>query len=228
MLKKDMGSLCVNFKSEDSVTITNHLATATNFTLDRIFDIKTTQAYVYEQVARPTIEDVLRGYNGTIFTYGQSGSGKTFTMYGSDLYNDQYKGIIPRTISDIFSYIHSEQGEDVKFELKFSMLQIYKENIYDLLNPDMKYTDLKIKEHPKKGIYVTNLSEEYITSEEEFIMMIEQAEEHRVVSETGLNSQSSRSHLLFQLEITQKFPDDTERRGILNLVDLAGSEKVKY
>jgi len=85
---------------------------------------------------------------------------------------------------------------------------------------------LKIKEHLKKGIYVENLSEYYISSQEEFLVLIHEAEKCRIVKETGLNKCSSRSHLLFQLQITQKLPDDTERRGTLNLIDLAGSEKV--
>jgi kinesin family protein 5 len=225
MLNKNMGSICAEFKNGEAVTITSNTG-PTSFTLDRIFNYNTSQKEVYEQVAKPTIEDVLKGYNGTIFTYGQSGSGKTYTMYGSNLYDDEGKGVIPRAIEDIFAYINSEQGEGIKFELKFSMLEIYKENLYDLLNPETKYTDLKIKEHPKKGIYVTNLTEAYIASEEEFILMIDNADDYRVVQETGLNKNSSRSHLLFQLEIIQKFPDDTEKKGILNLIDLAGSEKV--
>lgn len=147
-------------------------------------------------------------------------------MYGVDLYDDNLKGIIPRTIDYIFSYINDESNNDIKFEIKFSMLEIYRENLYDLLNPDTKHTDIKIKEHPKKGIYVTNLTEEYISSQEEILLLIDQAEDNRVVAETGLNKASSRSHLLFQLVITQKYPDDTERTGVLNLIDLAGSEKI--
>lgn len=106
------------------------------------------------------------------------------------------------------------------------MLEIYKESLYDLLNPDTKPSELKIKEHPKKGIYIQNLQEEYISELEEFLNLIEEAESYRVVSETGLNKTSSRSHLLFKLEITQKLLDGSEKRGMLNLIDLAGSEKV--
>lgn len=200
--------------------------TPTPFTLDRIFDIDTSQKMFYESVAKPTIMDVLNGYNGTIFAYGQSGSGKTFSMYGNDLYDDELKGIIPRSIEDIFLFINDDAHKEIKFELKFCLLEIYKENLHDLLNPEVKNSDLKIKEHPKKGIYVANLTEQYISSEEEFMILIENADDYRVVSETGLNKNSSRSHLVFQLEIIQKMPDDTEKRGMLYLVDLAGSEKV--
>lgn len=147
-------------------------------------------------------------------------------MYGEDLLDETKQGIIPRAINEIFMFINADENRDIKFELKFSMLEIYQEQLFDLLNPDLKSSDLKIKEHRKKGIYVENLSEVYISSEEEFLYLIHEAERCRIVKETGLNKCSSRSHLLFQLQITQKFPDDTERRGLLNLIDLAGSEKV--
>jgi kinesin family protein 5 len=106
------------------------------------------------------------------------------------------------------------------------MLEIYKETLYDLINPNTKSSDLKIKEHPQKGIYVQNLTEEYITSREDFLNLIEEADRYRVVFETLLNKVSSRSHLLFLIDITQKYPNGVEKRGILNLVDLAGSEKI--
>ncbi len=226
MLSRNFGKKCVDVKTKDSVEIMNHLNEKKNFTFDRIFDSESTQKDVFETVTKPLIDDVLKGYNATIFTYGQSGSGKTYTMYGEDILDDSSQGIIPRTINQIFDFINDEKNQDIKFELKFSMLEIYMENLYDLLNPGMKSSDLKIKEHSKKGIYVENLSEIYITSQEEFLLYITEAEKCRSVSETGLNKNSSRSHLLFQLQITQKLQDDTERRGALNLIDLAGSEKV--
>jgi hypothetical protein len=110
--------------------------------------------------------------------------------------------------------------------VKLSIIEIYKEGIYDLLCPETKTTDLKIKEHPKKGIYVQNLHEEYVGDRNEVLVLLTEAERFRVVAETMLNKSSSRSHLLLMLDITQKLPDGIEKRGILNLVDLAGSEKI--
>jgi hypothetical protein len=95
--KKDAGQLCVKFHSNDSVSIVNHLNIKNDFTLDRIFDNHTSQEVMFNEVIKDTISDILNGYNGTIFTYGQSGSGKTYTMFGADLYGDQ-KGIIPRSM----------------------------------------------------------------------------------------------------------------------------------
>lgn len=226
MFEKNQGGLSVKFKSKESVEVANSIQISNNYTLDRIFDINTKQEDIYNEVARPVTEDILRGFNGTIFTYGQSGSGKTFTMYGTDLYDPDLKGVIPRTIDHIFQAINAPENKEIKFEIKFSMLEIYKEGLYDLLNPETKTADLKIKDHPKKGIYVTNLTEKYISSQEEILEFVENAEDYRVVSATGLNKNSSRSHLLFQMQIRQELPDGVEKKGILNLIDLAGSEKV--
>jgi len=226
MVEKKIGFKCVDFKSLDTLNVTNSFNNSQTFTFDRVYDDFTNQYNLYVETAKPLITDILKGYNGTIFTYGQSGSGKTYTMYGGELLDSETQGIIPRAINEIFEYINSEENKEIRFELKFSMLEIYQEQLYDLLNPDTKSQDLKIKEHSKKGIYVENLSEVYISSQEEFLVLIHEAERCRIVKETGLNKCSSRSHLLFQLQITQKFPDDTEKHGSLNLIDLAGSEKV--
>ena len=123
----------------------------------------------------------------------------------------------------IFNYINNSE-EGVVFQLKFSILQIYKEVIYDLLTGEK---DLKIKESPDKGIYVEGLTEIYINSVEEFIELIDYSHQQRAVSNTKLNQFSSRSHSIFMLEITQNYSNDYSKKGTLYLVDLAGSEKVK-
>jgi kinesin family protein 5 len=109
---------------------------------------------VYRRVGSSTIQDVLNGYNGTIFAYGQTGSGKTYTMFG-DLRDNDLKGIIPRSIEEIFDFINNDNS--VEFILSCSMLEIYKETLYDLLS--IARPDLKIKECPQKGIYVENLTQ---------------------------------------------------------------------
>ena len=108
------------------------------------------------------------------------------------------------------------------------MIEIYKENLYDMLNPYTKPSCIKIKEDPRKGMIVENLSDAYIESKKEFLLLLDKAAEYRSVSETYLNKYSSRSHIIFILTMTQKFKDNTEKRSILNLVDLAGSEKVQF
>jgi hypothetical protein len=216
-------NLCVEFIDTKSVRIKNQNQI---IQLDRIFGQSANQDDIYTEIAQDTIKDILVGYNGTIFTYGQSGSGKTHTMYGQDIWDDELKGIIPRSIEHLFRYIESQKNKHIKFELKCSILEVYKENLYDLLNPETDHRIIKIKEHPKRGIYVDNLHEEYISECDDFFLCLEQAEKFRVVTHTLLNKASSRSHCLFILEVLQKFPDGVEKKGILNLVDLAGSEKI--
>ena len=124
----------------------------------------------------------------------------------------------------MFKILDEKGDEDTIFQLKFSILQIYKEVIYDLLTGEK---DLKIKEHPTKGIYVEGLSEVYIDNPDTFYQLLAISQDHRVVSGTKLNHFSSRSHTIFILEVTQtNEKTNIQKKGILNLVDLAGSEKV--
>ena len=193
------------------------------FKLDDIFKSDTPQLTVYEVVGKNIVKDIMQGYNGTIFAYGQSGSGKTFTMYGRDVSNEETKGIIPRIIEEIFNYVENSD-DNVQFEFKLSLMEIYKEVIYDLLTGDK---NLPIKEHPTRGIYVEGLNEVYLSSVDDFYNYFEIAEANRKVGETKLNRTSSRSHSILVLEVTQTFKkENLIKKGILNLVDLAGSEKI--
>ncbi len=195
-----------------------------SFTLDGV-EAEDSQSHFYDRVARDTIDDIFKGYNGTIFAYGPTGSGKTYTMLGPDIYSPEFMGIIPRASSQIFDHICSSEVE-VEYEMKCGMLEIYRENLRDLLLPECSQSELKIKECPIRGIYVEGLSEQYIVNRDEFLAVVQKGEQARVVAETKLNRFSSRSHTLFILQITQKFSNGTVQTGRLNLVDLAGSEKL--
>ncbi|CAG9327511.1 unnamed protein product [Blepharisma stoltei] len=162
--------------------------------------------------------------NGTIFTYGQTGSGKSYTMMGLYIYDPETKGIIPRVSNLIFTKLQESTCE-IEYSLKCSIIEIYKESLRDLLSDSG--VRLKIKEDPKKGAFVQGLEEVYVVCEEELMNIIALVESKRTVASTKLNEVSSRSHQLFVLEVNQKLPDDTEKRGIVNFIDLAGSEKVK-
>lgn len=227
LISDGTGSIICEYSSDNNKAVTIRSTSTTsnpNFQLDRVFNSQTTQKEIYENVAKEVLLDIINGYNGTIFTYGQSGSGKTFTMYGSDIYDDEEKGIIPRTIDDLFEKIKSSP-EDISYQIKFSIIQIYKECVYDLITGEK---DLKIKESPSKGIYVEGLSEFFIDNTDDFLNLLQLSQEQRIVSGTKLNSQSSRSHTIFMLELTStnKIKNVT-KKGILNLVDLAGTEKIK-
>ena len=191
------------------------------FSFDKIFTPKTTQADIYTYLGTRLVEDIMAGYNETIFAYGQSGSGKTYTMYGDDIFDEKKKGIIPRIISEIFARM--EKIEDVDFTVKLSVVEIYKEILYDLFNGK---NNLKIIENKDK-IYIENLSQVYLSNLDEFFNYTELSQRNRKVAETKLNHNSSRSHCIMILEVIQNFKKEKIiKKGILNLVDLAGSEKV--
>lgn len=208
------------FPDKSSVTIGNK-GQSHSFNFDRVFDPSTTQIQAYEESAKQSIQDVLDGYNATIFTYGQTGSGKTFTMFGAD--GPELTGIVPRASSHIFSYINS-QPSGIEFSIKCCFLEIYMENIRDLLDPSK--TNLRVRESPSRGIWVDGATEEFVTCEQDIADLIEVGNTARAVSSTGMNQVSSRSHSVFMLTIEQKNEDGSTKRGKLNLVDLAGSEKI--
>ena len=195
------------------------------FKYDKIFNSEAPQNQVYEYVGKRIVGDVMEGYNGTIFAYGQSGSGKTYTMYGPDIFDDMYKGIIPRIVEDIFNYVE-KADDNVDFQFKLSVLEIYKEVMYDLLT--QQSSDIKIQENPETGIVIEGLSEVYLSSLDEFFEYVDLSQSNRKVAETKLlNHNSSRSHCILILEVTQSFKKEKLiKKGTLNLVDLAGSEKV--
>ncbi|KAJ3069596.1 hypothetical protein HDU98_007346 [Podochytrium sp. JEL0797] len=193
------------------------------FAFDRVFDWTTTQKQVFDYAAGAVIEDVMRGYNGTIFAYGQSGSGKTHTMMG-DMESDEWKGLTPRLVETIFSTIYNAPAT-MEFTVKVSYMEIYMEKIRDLLNP--ANDNLPIHEEKGKGVYVKGLLEVFVGSIEEVYDVMKRGLQARVIASTSLNAESSRSHSIFVLQINLKnLVDGSTRTGKLYLVDLAGSEKI--
>ena len=193
------------------------------FSYDKVFSPNSNQSEIYNSVGKRIVEDIMAGYNGTIFTYGQSGSGKTYTMYGNDLYDENTKGIIPRVVEEIFRRVE-KSDVNIDFELKLSVVEIYKEIMYDLFTQE---NNLKIIENKEKGVYIENLTEVYLSSIDEFFNYVELSQKNRKVAETKLNHNSSRSHCIMILEVIQNYKKEKIiKKGTLNLVDLAGSEKV--
>ncbi|KAI8996690.1 P-loop containing nucleoside triphosphate hydrolase protein [Gaertneriomyces semiglobifer] len=193
------------------------------FNFDRVFDWNATQDLVFSYSARATIDDVMRGYNGTIFAYGQTGSGKTHTMMGQ-LEDEELKGLTPRIVESIFSTIFSSPPH-MEFTVKVSYMEIYMEKIRDLLNPTSD--NLPLKEEKGKGVYVKGLLEVFVGSVDEVYEALRVGQKNRMVASTKMNAESSRSHSVFLLTITQKnLTDGTQKAGKLYLVDLAGSERL--
>lgn len=197
--------------------------TTQEFTYDKIYPIETTQKTIFEQVAKPLILSAFEGINGTLFCYGQTASGKTYTMEGIPSDNNLC-GIIPRMMQLIFEIINSGSS-DIEFSVKCQYYQIYNEKIQDLI--DTNKTDLTIREDKNKGIWVGECTEKYVESEQEMIDFFNTGSNNRIVSSTKMNAISSRSHSLFSVTIYQRnVITESSKIGKLYFVDLAGSEKM--
>ncbi|XP_074178971.1 centromere-associated protein E isoform X3 [Rhinolophus sinicus] len=196
-----------------------------SFNFDRVFHSNETTKNVYEEIAVPIIDSAIQGYNGTIFAYGQTASGKTYTMMGSE----DYLGVIPRAIHDIFQKI--KKFPDREFLLRVSYMEIYNETITDLLCNTQKMKPLVIREDFSRNVYVSDLTEEVVYTPEMALKWITKGEKNRHYGITKMNQRSSRSHTIFRmiLESREKGePSNCEgsvKVSHLNFVDLAGSER---
>ena len=194
------------------------------FAFDAVYGPDTEQQLIYDETAFPLIENVLEGYNGTIFAYGQTGCGKTFTMSGSS----EQPGIIPNSFKHIFSAI-SDTGADRMFLVYCSFVEIYNEEIRDLLKYDPK-TKLELKEKQGSGVFIKNLKKESVNTISDILRLMDIGASHRTTKETAMNERSSRSHSIFTVyvEMSETREDGAHfKAGKLNLVDLAGSERQK-
>lgn len=193
------------------------------FTFDHVFPSSSTQIDIFQTAALPLLNEVFEGINCTLFCYGQTSSGKTFTMEGVNT-NDDLQGIIPRAMRFIFDKISSMSNE-IEFSVKCSYYQIYNEKIQDLL--DTRKTDLQIREDKAKGIWVDDCTEIYVASSEEMAEVFQCGANNRTVAATEMNKGSSRSHSLFVVTIFQKnIVSDSTKSAKVFFVDLAGSEKM--
>lgn len=200
------------------------------FTFDAVFDDDSTQQGVYEETAYSLVLSVMDGYNGTIFAYGQTGCGKTFTMEGVRGGPPHLRGIIPGTFEQIFEQIGLNKVPNKQFLVQAAYLEIYNEEVRDLVSNTPK-TPLDLKEDPDKGVYVKGLSQNIMRNSEQVMDLMAKGNEQRSVGFTLMNAGSSRSHSIFILVIETSIPDEAKpgelkiKAGKLNLVDLAGSER---
>lgn len=182
------------------------------------------QADVFDYSIRSTVDDILNGYNGTVFAYGQTGAGKSYTMMGSNIDDDESKGIIPRIVEQMFESIMTSPG-NIEYTVRVSYMEIYMERIRDLLVP--QNDNLPVHEEKSRGVYVKGLLEIYVSSVQEVYEVMRRGDAARAVAATNMNQESSRSHSIFVVTITQKNVETgSMKSGQLFLVDLAGSEKV--
>jgi kinesin family protein 5 len=194
------------------------------FTFDRVFDMNSKQSDIFEYSIKSTVDDILNGYNGTVFAYGQTGAGKSYTMMGTSIDDEEGKGVIPRIVEQIFASILASPA-NIEYTVRVSYMEIYMERIRDLLAP--QNDNLPVHEEKSRGVYVKGLLEIYVSSVQEVFEVMRRGGNARAVAATNMNQESSRSHSIFVITITQKNVETgSAKSGQLFLVDLAGSEKV--
>ncbi|XP_042433160.1 kinesin-like protein KIN-14H [Zingiber officinale] len=205
-----------------------------SFTFDKVFNQGASQGEVFEEISQ-LIQSALDGYKVCIFAYGQTGSGKTYTMMGNTECPEQ-KGLIPRSLEQIFQTSQSLQSQGWKYKMQASMLEIYNETVRDLLSPSRPTSvdtsggltkQYSIKHDSNGNAVVSDLTIVNVCSSEHVSFLLQQASMNRSVGKTQMNEQSSRSHFVFTLKIVG-VNERTEQQieGILNLIDLAGSERL--
>uniref|UniRef100_A0AC35GAH7 Kinesin motor domain-containing protein n=1 Tax=Panagrolaimus sp. PS1159 TaxID=55785 RepID=A0AC35GAH7_9BILA len=219
---------------QSSLTIDSENSTITvksknkEFHLNNVFDENATQETIY--VAQPIVDDFLGGINGTIFAYGHTGSGKTYTMNGnkiSETSESPTRGIIPRSIESIFEYLNGRLKKDPRsftFSIKCRFVEIYNANLYDLFQSNGATVNIQFS-----GEQINVGSAEFVvTSIEECLRHLRNGWKNRKTAETSMNRESSRSHAIFMLTLVTENVDGTfvnRRTSCLNFVDLAGSER---
>ncbi|XP_058103124.1 kinesin-like protein KIN-12B [Magnolia sinica] len=234
--EEEEGEQIVQKISTNSLSILDHV-----FTFDSVADTDSTQHDIFELVGMPLVENCLAGFNSSIFAYGQTGSGKTYTMWGppNALVEDtpssnHQKGLTPRVFERLFARINEEQvkqaDKQLNYQCRCSFLEIYNEQITDLLDPNQK--NLQIREDVKSGVYVDNLTEEYVCTMKDLSQLLIKGLANRRIGSTSINAESSRSHSVFTCVVESRCKSTADglsslRSSRINLVDLAGSERQK-
>ncbi|XP_007958075.1 kinesin-like protein KIF19 [Orycteropus afer afer] len=199
-----------------------HRSREKSYLFDMAFDFTATQEMVYQATTKSLIEGVISGYNATVFAYGPTGCGKTYTMLGTD----HEPGIYVRTLNDLFRAIE-ETSNDMEYEVSMSYLEIYNEMIRDLLNPALGY--LELREDSKGVIQVAGITEVSTINAKEIMQLLMKGNRQRTQEPTAANQTSSRSHAVLQVAVRQRSRIKNilqeVRQGRLFMIDLAGSER---
>ncbi|KAG6471084.1 hypothetical protein ZIOFF_072181 [Zingiber officinale] len=223
-------------KQESAHNITWIGQPGNRFTFDHIACETVNQEMLFRVAGLPMVENCISGYNSCVFAYGQTGSGKTYTMLGEaeelELEHGANLGMIPRIFEFLFSRVKAEEesrkDEKLKYTCKCSFLEIYNEQIIDLLGPSS--ASLHLREDIRKGIYVENLTEYVVENANDVLKLLIQGASNRKMASTNMNHESSRSHTVCTCIIESRWDKDlivNTRSARLNLVDLAGSERQK-
>ena len=265
--EKDLGIKCISISPDSKVVFVEnkHDKNQPNkgkYAMDKVFDENVSQEEIFKEVGEPILTNFIGGYNCTIFCYGQTGAGKTHTMMGplDQLFEESSDshGIIPRIIHflfnekekviDLITNNTTIKCKDITYKIKTCVMEIYQEQIIDLLNPATNtnpnfnlystnnnnkkdQNELKIKEDPQKGMYIQGITEEEIQTSKQAKNLILTGLKSRHVAATEMNAESSRSHLLFSLYLNAEYTNSKnakiKKSSRLHLIDLAGSERQK-
>ncbi|XP_065844044.1 kinesin-like protein KIF13A isoform X2 [Oscarella lobularis] len=229
----EIGCNCVIDMTPQQTTLKSNKKGTKNFAYDHCFwsmDDKNpkhrNQEAVFEALGRDVLENAFQGYNACVFAYGQTGSGKSYTMMGAP----GQKGIIPRLCDSLFERISSNDDTRLTFKVEVSYMEIYNEKVRDLLDPRRQKQSLKVREHQSLGPYVDGLSKLAVKSFADIESLMIEGNKSRTVASTNMNSESSRSHAVFTVVMTQTMFDPETQAGHekvsrISLVDLAGSER---
>ncbi|NXS95797.1 KI18B protein, partial [Jacana jacana] len=200
---------------------TKHQGKDLKFVFDRVFEEKATQEEVFQHTTHEVLDSVLNGYNCSVFAYGATGAGKTYTMLGSE----KNPGIMYLTMVELYKRIEARK-EEKSCEVLVSYQEVYNEQIHDLLEPK---GPLAIREDPEKGVVVQGLSFHQPTSAEQLLQMLADGNKNRTQHPTDANATSSRSHAIFQIYVKQQDRVGGLSRDLqvakMSLIDLAGSER---
>ncbi|KAF1477609.1 Kinesin-like protein KIF27, partial [Megadyptes antipodes antipodes] len=208
------------------------------FTFDFVFGKNSTQEEVYTVCIKPLLVSLTEGYNATVFAYGQTGSGKTYTIGGGHIASvaENEKGIIPRAIQELFQHI--SENRNIDFYVKVSYIEVYKEELRDLLELETSVKELHIREDEKGNTVIVGAKEFQVECADEVISLLESGNAARHTGTTQMNEHSSRSHAIFTISICQKQPAESQKNtdaaqdsvqmiaSKFHFVDLAGSERV--
>jgi len=221
------------------------------FNFNNVFSTDATQEQVFEHIAKQKVLDIFSGLNATVFAYGQTGSGKTFSIFGGDTFQD--RGLIPRSLGQIFQEIKIRSNPEEEFTCKISFTEVYKENLYDLLDPNKRHVPMEQwvpvqMFESEQGLMLRNVNVFEVDSEEKSLNLFFMGNTNRITASTQMNNASSRSHAVFTVIVESKrlvenplarnfavangdmldaLPSSHEYlTGKLNMVDLAGSERM--
>lgn len=245
LLSKERGQpTTINVTDESSLTFKGQ-----TFTYDHVFPSDLSQNDLYTQTAAPMLKGFLEGYNVTIMAYGQTGSGKTFTMGTTDVseQSSDNLGLIPRFVADLFANLENSVSENEKtsFKMKVSFLEIYGEDVYDLIgvNSTSRHVgeapsktnniSLPVREDESGRVFVQGQNEVDVYDTESTLQLLSTGTGNRITASTAMNAGSSRSHAVFTVFLEQTVQSTASEDDVhvmtskLTFVDLAGSERIK-